>query len=212
MSSTDGVTTCSACGKEGGDSLKACMACKMVKYCNRDCQIAHRPQHKKACKKRAAELRMGDWSGSSSSSSKQSSATAASASMNTHEVNLRNILAEADAKRFPGDESLPDSLVNLVLSKVKKLEYEGKDKVDCSCGNSFQSKGENADMCNVCNVEKCIQCISPCETCEKSLCDDEDVCSKPCSFCQSSDSCTTCLGQKNGKLCCLECQHDDYWG
>ena len=28
----------------------------MVKYCNRNCQIAHRPQHKKACKKRAAEL------------------------------------------------------------------------------------------------------------------------------------------------------------
>ena len=28
----------------------------MVKYCNRECQIAHRPQHKKECKKRAAEL------------------------------------------------------------------------------------------------------------------------------------------------------------
>ena len=28
----------------------------MVKYCHRDCQIAHRPQHKKACSKRAAEL------------------------------------------------------------------------------------------------------------------------------------------------------------
>ena len=28
----------------------------MVKYCSRDCQIAHRKQHKKACKKRAAEL------------------------------------------------------------------------------------------------------------------------------------------------------------
>lgn len=28
----------------------------MVKYCNRECQIAHRKQHKKACKKRAAEL------------------------------------------------------------------------------------------------------------------------------------------------------------
>jgi hypothetical protein len=28
----------------------------MVKYCNRDCQIAHRPQHKYDCKKRAAEL------------------------------------------------------------------------------------------------------------------------------------------------------------
>jgi len=27
-----------------------------VKYCNRECQIAHRSQHKKECKKRAAEL------------------------------------------------------------------------------------------------------------------------------------------------------------
>ena len=48
---------CAACGKEG-DSLKACTACKLVKYCNRDCQIAHRKQHKKACKKRAAEYMM----------------------------------------------------------------------------------------------------------------------------------------------------------
>ena len=28
----------------------------MVKYCNRECQIAHRPQHKKECRRRAAEL------------------------------------------------------------------------------------------------------------------------------------------------------------
>jgi len=54
--STNSIDTCAACGKEGGDSLKACTACHMVKYCNRDCQIAHRKQHKKACKKRAAEL------------------------------------------------------------------------------------------------------------------------------------------------------------
>ena len=53
--STDNM--CANCGKgeESGD-LKACTACKLVKYCNRDCQIAHRSQHKKACKKRAAEL------------------------------------------------------------------------------------------------------------------------------------------------------------
>ena len=56
MSTDADIDTCAACGKEGGDSLKACTACKMVKYCNRDCQISHRKQHKKECKKRAAEL------------------------------------------------------------------------------------------------------------------------------------------------------------
>ena len=50
------VDVCANCGKEDSNGLKACTACNMVKYCNRDCQIAHRPQHKKACRKRAAEL------------------------------------------------------------------------------------------------------------------------------------------------------------
>ena len=46
----DTTTTCANCdkGEESTGDLKACTACKMVKYCNRDCQIAHRPQHKKA--------------------------------------------------------------------------------------------------------------------------------------------------------------------
>jgi len=43
-------------GEDTSCNLKACTACKMVKYCNRECQIAHRPQHKKECKKRAKEL------------------------------------------------------------------------------------------------------------------------------------------------------------
>ena len=49
---------CANCGKgeENGKNLKACTACKLVKYCNRECQIAHRPQHKKECRRRAAEL------------------------------------------------------------------------------------------------------------------------------------------------------------
>jgi len=57
MSSTT-ITVCAACGKseEENVNLKSCNACHMVKYCNRECQVAHRPQHKKACKKRAAEL------------------------------------------------------------------------------------------------------------------------------------------------------------
>ena len=54
----DTMATCANCGKgeDNSDDLKACTACKLVKYCNRECQIAHRPLHKKACKKRAAEL------------------------------------------------------------------------------------------------------------------------------------------------------------
>ena len=51
------ITSCANCGKgEEASNLKSCSACKLVKYCSRNCQIAHRSQHKKACKKRAKEL------------------------------------------------------------------------------------------------------------------------------------------------------------
>ena len=56
------VTTmmcCASCGKAAADdiTLKFCTACKLVKYCSVECQKNHREQHKKACKKRAAEIR-----------------------------------------------------------------------------------------------------------------------------------------------------------
>ena len=53
------TSTCANCGKgeEKSSKLKKCVACKLVKYCSRECQAAHRPQHKKACKRRVAELR-----------------------------------------------------------------------------------------------------------------------------------------------------------
>ena len=49
---------CACCGKAEVDevTLKKC-GCKLVKYCSVDCQTNHRPQHKKACKKRLAEIR-----------------------------------------------------------------------------------------------------------------------------------------------------------
>ena len=58
MSDENDILICANCGKgeECSGDLKSCAACKLVKYCSRDCQIAHRPQHKRACKKRAAEL------------------------------------------------------------------------------------------------------------------------------------------------------------
>ena len=54
-SSAEENSICAACGK-AGDSLKACGACQMVKYCGRACQLAHRSAHKKDCKRKAAEL------------------------------------------------------------------------------------------------------------------------------------------------------------
>jgi len=53
------MSNCANCGKgeESSIDLKSCAACMLVKYCSRDCQAAHRPQHKKECKKRAVELR-----------------------------------------------------------------------------------------------------------------------------------------------------------
>lgn len=66
MSSTDNnnnngiciANECANCGEgeEESSSLKRCGACLMVKYCSTDCQQAHRPQHKKECKRRVAEL------------------------------------------------------------------------------------------------------------------------------------------------------------
>eukprot|EP00956_Cyclotella_meneghiniana_P040624 scaffold200883_cov96-Cyclotella_meneghiniana.AAC.1 len=49
------MESCAACGK-ADVSLKSCKACKLVKYCGVDCQVAHRQMHKKACRIKAAEL------------------------------------------------------------------------------------------------------------------------------------------------------------
>eukprot|EP00984_Skeletonema_dohrnii_P023396 scaffold12490_cov62-Skeletonema_dohrnii-CCMP3373.AAC.1 len=55
----DGMMMCCAsCGTAEVDDvkLKTCSACKSVRYCSVTCQKEHRPQHKRACKKKAGEL------------------------------------------------------------------------------------------------------------------------------------------------------------
>lgn len=49
------MNECAACGKTD-DVIKTCTACKLVKYCNKHCQRAHRCEHKNECMKVAAEL------------------------------------------------------------------------------------------------------------------------------------------------------------
>jgi len=55
----DTLLCCAACGIAEVDDikLKKCTACNFVRYCSVECQKNHRKQHKKVCKKRAAELR-----------------------------------------------------------------------------------------------------------------------------------------------------------
>ena len=50
---------CASCGTAAGDvvKLKKCTACHLVQYCSVKCQKDHWKQHKKECKKRAAELK-----------------------------------------------------------------------------------------------------------------------------------------------------------
>eukprot|EP00985_Skeletonema_marinoi_P025034 scaffold17964_cov127-Skeletonema_marinoi.AAC.5 len=55
---SDDMMRCASCGIAGVDDikLKKCTACYLVKYCSIKCQKQQRPKHKRACKKRAAEL------------------------------------------------------------------------------------------------------------------------------------------------------------
>ena len=52
---------CASCGVAEADhtkhKLKRCTACNLVRYCGIKCQREHWQQHKRECKKRAAELR-----------------------------------------------------------------------------------------------------------------------------------------------------------
>jgi hypothetical protein len=50
------------------------------------------------------------------------------------------------------------------------LSYTGEDKVECGCGNTFQSKGGYGKTCEECHEEKreekCIECTKVCQGAE----------------------------------------------
>ena len=57
---SDMTEVCASCGiADSIDdvNLKGCDGCDLVRYCGDECQELHLPQHKKECRKRAAELR-----------------------------------------------------------------------------------------------------------------------------------------------------------
>ena len=41
---------CGGCGRSA-DNLMCCSACRLIKYCSRDCQLSHRKAHKHECNK-----------------------------------------------------------------------------------------------------------------------------------------------------------------
>ena len=80
------------------------------------------------------------------------------------------------------------------------LNYKGEDEVKCGCGNTFESSGEYAAICDGCAEkkddvpEKCKDCVKECSTCGVNLCSD---CQKTCSGCDDK-FCKGCLELCNG--------------
>lgn len=140
------MLVCASCGK-GGDNLKTCTACKSVKYCNRDCQISHRPQHKKECRKIAAGLQ---------------ERKAIISSNGTAKIREKSIIS--DDELFgdpPAKEECPVCMVSMPFSNhgvccAKKIYHPCCGKVICNgcmtTANEEMKKGNLKKCCPFCRI------------------------------------------------------------
>ena len=108
-----------------------------------------------------------------------------------------------------------ENLLHLTKQRIAKLEvnakqqglnYKGEDKIECGCGNTFESGGEYAAYCDVCEAkegteqnEQCTDCIKECNAdCGNRLCKE---CRQECSGCSPDFFCEDCTVECN---CCNE--------
>lgn len=110
------------------------------------------------------------------------------------------------------------------------LSYKGEDKVECGCGNTFQSEGDYGKTCEECpeekREEKCIECTkvckgdncggkilcgdckTSCSSCEEAFCNEclVECCSCTLQFCGGSDYCQLLdVGYSGDTECCKGC-------
>ena len=133
-------------------------------------------------------------------------------------IETLNFVDIADCKAI---KSKLENLLEKAKERIKTLEeeeidrglnYDGEDKVECDCGNTFEFGGKYGAMCDEClnlkdndeieKNEKCIECVVKCEgCCGKMMCGDCKVC---CTYCEEP-FCNDCLD-----TCC--CCHDVFCG
>ena len=122
---------------------------------------------------------------------------------------FEQLITSADTIGCAHIQSKLEHLLKLTKERREELEdkaqkeglnYKGEDEVKCGCGNTFQSSGEYAVVCDGCAEkkddvpERCKECVKECATCGVNLCSD---CQITCSGCDDQ-FCKDCLQVCNG--------------
>lgn len=108
-------------------------------------------------------------------------------------------------------------------AKKEGLNYKGEDEVKCGCGNTFESNGEYAAICDACDekckecvkecsnddcsINLCSECFTTCSGCNKSFCDEHIAMCDRCeeSFCDGNRDCSLIDAGYGSYIACIEC-------